>query len=127
MATAPAGHPRRRLARAGPLEDVAHVGQAVLLGADQVGVPGPRQVHLGQLGLDRPRVHPLLPVGVVAVDDLQRDRAAERASVPDPAGHLDLVALDLHPAAAAVAELAARQVAVERLAVERRARPEGPR
>ena len=34
------------------------------------------------------------------------------------AGHRHPVALDLHPAAAAVAELAAGQVAVERLAVK---------
>ena len=38
--------PRRRLAGAGPLEHVADVVVAVLLGADQVGVAGPRQVDL---------------------------------------------------------------------------------
>ena len=38
--------------------------------------------------------------------------------MPHAAGDLHLVALDLHPAAATVAELAAREVAVERLAVE---------
>ena len=37
----------------------------------------------------------------------------------DAAGDVDAIALDLHPPAAAVAELAAGQVAVERLAVER--------
>ena len=36
----------------------------------------------------------------------------------DAARHLDLVALDLHPPAAAVAELAAGKIAVERVAVE---------
>ena len=36
----------------------------------------------------------------------------------DPGADLDRVALDLHPPAAAVAELAPRHVAVERLAVE---------
>ena len=36
----------------------------------------------------------------------------------NPGADLDRVALDLHPAAAAVAELAARHVAVEPLAVE---------
>ena len=117
-----AGHARGGLARAGALEHVAHVGQAVLPGADEVGVAGARQVDLGHLGLHRPRVHPLLPVGEVAVGDLQGDRPAQRAPVAHPAGDLRAVALDLHPPAAAVAELAARHVAVDRLAVELEAR-----
>ncbi len=86
-------------------------------------MPGARQVDLGGLGLHRPRVHPLLPVGVVAVDDLQGDRAAERAAVAHAGGDLDPVALDLHPPAAAVAELAAGQIAVR----ARRARAPSPR
>jgi hypothetical protein len=106
-------HPGRRLARAGALEDVAHVGVAVLLAPGQVGVAGAREMDLGDLGLHRPRVHPLLPVGVVAVGHLQRDRAAEGAPVADARRDLRRVGLDLHPAAAAVAELAAREVAVE--------------
>ena len=107
------------LAGAGPLEHVADVGVAVLLRADEVGVPGPRQVHLfGLEPLDRPGVHPLLPVGVVAVGDEDGDRAAEGAAVADAGADLDRVGLDPHPAAAAVAELAPRHVAVERLAVE---------
>ena len=113
-----AGDARGGLARAGALEHVAHVGEAELPDAGEVGVAGARQVHLGHLGLDRPRVHPLLPVGVVAVGDLERDGAAERAAVADAGGDLGGVALDLHPPAAAVAELAARHVAVDRLAVE---------
>ena len=117
-----AGHARGGLARAGALEHVAHVAQAVLPGADQVGVAGARQVDLGHLGLHRPRVHPLLPVGEVAVGDLQRDRPAERAPVAHAAGDLGAVALDLHAPAAPVAELAARHVAVDRLAVELEAR-----
>ena len=79
---------------------------------------GARQVHLLDLGVDRPRVHPLLPVGVVAIRDEDRDRAAEGAAVADSGADLDRVGLDLHPAAAAVAELAPGHVAVERLAVE---------
>ena len=118
----PAGHARGRLARAGALEHVAHVGEAELLHAREVGVTGPREVHLGHLGLDRPRVHPLLPVGVVAVGDPHGDRAAERAAVADPGGDLGAVALDLHAPAAAVAELAARHVAVDRGQVELEAR-----
>ena len=87
--------------------------------ADEVGVAGPREVHLGHVGLDRPRVHPLLPVGVVAVGDLQRDRAAERQAVAHAAGDLGAVALDLHAPATTVAQLAPGHVAVERLLVER--------
>ena len=86
--------------------------------------PGPREVHLGHVGLDRPRVHPLLPVGVVAVGDLEGDRAAERAAVADAGGDLGGVLLDLHAPAAAVAELAARHVVVDRVAVELEARGE---
>jgi hypothetical protein len=81
-------------------------------------VAGARQVHLGDLGLDRPRVHPLLPVGEVAVGDLQRDRPAERAAVAHPGRDLGAVALDLHPPAASVAELPARHVAIDGLALE---------
>ena len=77
------------LARAGALEHVADVGEAVLLDAGEVGVAGPRQVDLLDLGLDRPGVHPLLPVRVVAVGDQQRDRAAERAPVADAGADLD--------------------------------------
>ena len=114
----PRRDPGRGLARARALEDVAHVAMAVLERADEVGVAGPRQVRLLDLGLDRPGVHPLLPVRVVAVGDQERDRAAERAPVADPRSHLDRVALDLHPPAAAVTELATRHLAVDPLAVE---------
>ncbi len=80
LAQRAAGDARGRLARGGPLEDVAHVCLLVLLRADEVGVAGARQVHLGDgLRSDRPGAHALFPVGVVAVGDLQRDRAAERA------------------------------------------------
>ena len=68
--------------------------------------------------LDRPGAHPLLPVGVVAVCDLQRDRAAERAPVAHAARDLGRVALDLHAPAAAMAELAARHVRVEVLGAQ---------
>ena len=112
------GHPRRRLAGAGALEHVADVGVAVLEQPGEVGVAGPRRVDLLDLGVDRPRVHPLLPVGVVAVGDQDRDRAAERSPVAHAGADLDRVALDLHPPAAPVAELAARHLAVEALAVE---------
>ena len=119
-----AGHARGGLARARALEHVADVGEAELLDAGEVGVAGPREVHLGHLGLDRPRVHPLLPVGVVAVRDPHGDRPAERAAVAHAGGDLGAVALDLHPPAAAVAELAAGHVAIDRGKVELEARRE---
>ena len=115
-------HPGRGLAGARALEHVADVGVAVLEEPREVGVAGPRRVHLLDLGVDGPRVHPLLPVRVVAVGDQERDRAAERAAVPDARADLDRVALDLHPAAAAVAELAPRHLAVDPLAGELEAR-----
>src|SRR5579884_1200357 len=79
-------------------------------------------MHLGDLRFDGPGVHPLIPVGVVQVRDLERDRAAERPAVPDPAADRDAIALDLHPPAAAVAELPARQIAIDRVPVDLEAR-----
>ena len=83
---------------------------------------GSWQVHLGHRLRHRPGIHPLLPVGVVAVGDLQRDRPSEGASVAHARGHLRTVALDLHPAAAAMSELAARHVEIELLLGELDAR-----
>jgi hypothetical protein len=108
-----AGDAGGRLARGRPLEDVADVGLLVLLGADQVSVAGPREMDLCDVLLDRPGIHPLLPVGVVAIGDQKRDWTAERASVTHPSGYLGGVALDLHASAAAVSQLAARHVDVD--------------
>ena len=118
----PGGDPRRRLAGARALEHVADVGEAVLVEAGKVGMARAGQMGLLHLGVDRPRVHPLLPVRVVAVGDEDRHRAAQRLAVPDPRADLDRVLLDLHAPAAAVAELAASHVAVDPLAVELEAR-----
>jgi hypothetical protein len=112
------GDARGGLAGAGSLEHVADVCVAVLLGTDQIRMTGTRQMHFVDLGLYRPRVHPLLPVGVVAVGDEDGDRAAERAPMAQPGTNLDRVGLDLHSPAAPVAELAPRHVPIERLAVE---------
>ena len=122
LAQRAAGDAGGGLAGAGPLEHVAHVGEPVLHDSGEVGVAGTREVDLLDLRLDRPRVHPLRPVRVVAVGDRHRDRPAERAAVAHTRRRLGGVALDLHAPAAAVAELAARHVAVDRLAVEREAR-----
>ncbi len=83
---------------------------------------GPREVDLRDLRLDRPGIHALLPVGVVAVGHRERDRAAQRAPVAHARRHLGAVALDLHATAAAVAQLAPRQVAVELVLVQLQAR-----
>ena len=71
-----------RLPRAGPLEHVADVGQLVLLRPGEVGVPRSRKMDLVDRAVDRPRAHPLGPVLVVAVGDLEGDRSAERPPVP---------------------------------------------
>jgi hypothetical protein len=112
------GHACRRLAGRCTLEDVANIGLLVLLDADQVGVSWAWQVDLVDLPGDRPGAHALLPVGVVAVGDLERDRAAQRAAVADAAGHRRAVALDLHAPPAPVTELTAAHVAVDLLGRE---------
>jgi len=116
------GDARRGLAGAGSLEDVAGVVEAVLEEPWEVRVAGTWQMDLLDTLAALPRSHPLDPVLVVAIGDEQRDRAAESPAVADAGADLGAVLLDLHPAAAAVAELAARHVAVERLAVELEAR-----
>ena len=70
-------------------------------------------MHLLDLAVDGPRVHPLLPVGEVAVADEDRHRAAKRPSVTDPRGHLGAVGLDLHAPAATVPELPPGQIAIQ--------------
>ena len=119
--------PRRGLARAGALEHVADVGEAELLQPRQVRVAGSREVRLLDLRVDGPGVHPLIPVRVVAVGDQDRDRAAQRPAVANARADLDRVALDLHAAATAMAELAPRHVAIERLAIELEPGRAGPR
>ena len=113
LAQSAAGDAGRRLASRGPLEDVAHVGLLVLLRAHEIGVAGTGQVHLVDVLLHRPGTHALAPVGEVAVGDLQCDGTAERAPVANSAGDLRCVALDLHAAAATVAELAPSHVRIE--------------
>jgi hypothetical protein len=86
----PGGDADGRLPRAGPLQDRADAGQ-VLDRAGQVAVPGPRAGEV---------VQPFELV--VAVLDLQGDRAAERRAVPDAAEDVDRVGLDPLPTAASI-------------------------
>ena len=91
---------------------------------DQVGVAGPgpgdaappQLARLGGLG-----GHDVLPVGPVAVGDQHRDRRAEGLAGADAGEPLDVVALDLHPGAAAVALHPAGEVAVDPLGGDRQA------
>ena len=106
--------PRSRGRRRAP--GSAGLVEVVLLHADQVGVAGPgpgqRRVagQLVQLGLvDRVGRHDLLPLGPLGVAHLDRDRSAHGLAVPDAAEDRDLVLLELHPGAAAVAEPAPGQ------------------
>ena len=117
----------RGVPRARALERVARIVEAVLERAREVGVPRPRQRHrlralARRLALRRPRAHPPLPVRVVAVADDERERRPERAPVPEPREHLDLVLLDLLARAAAVALLPAAQVGVDRFPFDDEAR-----
>ena len=58
---------------------------------------------------------------VVAVDHLQRDRAAERHALPHAGQNVDRVGLDPLPPAAAIAALPPPQLDVDRLDVDRHA------
>ena len=102
--------PRGGLPRAGPLKDGPGVGVPELLHARQVGVagPGPGQRGVARLPVellpgDRVGRHHRLPLGPLGVPDADGDRPAQRDAVPDPAGELHLVLLELHPRAAPVA------------------------
>ena len=105
------------LAGAGPLEHRAGVVEVVLLHADEVGVARARTRQrrvarlLGQqLRVDRVGRHHRLPLGPLAVADLDGDRAAHGEAVPDPADDPHGVLLELHPGTATVAEPATGQL-----------------
>ncbi len=107
-------HPGGGLAGGGALEDRAGLVEVVLLHADEVGVAragaGERGVagQAVELGLvDRVGRHDLLPLGPLGVADLDGHRSAEGLAVADAADDGDLVLLELHPGAAAVAEATA--------------------
>ena len=113
------GNPGGRLAGAGPLQDGSCVVEAVFEHARVVGVAGPRPGQRRVAGallaehgcLDRVGGHDRFPLRPFGVADLDGDRAAERDAVADAGEHGDLVLLELHPGAAAVAQPAPGQLA----------------
>ena len=122
----------RRLAGARALEDRARLVEAVLLHADEVGVAGPRAGQRGAAAaglvgeLDRLGAHHLDPLGPLGVADAQRDRAAEALAVADAARDRQFVLFELHARAAAVAELATREIGLDRGARDRGRRRADP-
>ena len=117
------GDPRRGLAGAGALQDVAGVEPVVLEHAGEVGVAGTRSAdaaaaQLARLG--RLVRHHVFPVGPVAVGDQHRHRRAERLAGADAREPLDGIALDLHARAPAVALHPAGEVPVHRTGVHRK-------
>ena len=105
-------HAHRRLPRTGPLQHAADRAQK-LHRAGQIAMPGPRPRQI---------VEPLQLV--VAVDHLQRDRAAQRHALPDAGQNVDRIGLDPLPPAAAVPALPPPQLDVDRLDVRPSRRPE---
>ena len=107
--------PRRRLAGAGPLEHRPGVVEAVLLHADEVGVPGPRPGERARCAPVRATSASSHRVGAITSPTWATRCCRSRsrpgrpgvAAVADAAEQLDLVLLELHPRAAAVAEPAA--------------------
>ena len=121
------GDARRGLARRGPLQDVADVVEAVLERAGEVGVAGPdagdrrapacrrrRRRHAsarGRLVVSGSTCMTRVQFSQSRLRDEQEDRRAERAAVPDPGQDLGPIVLDRLSCAAAVAALAAGEVA----------------
>ena len=105
------GHLRGGLAGARALEHRAGLVEVVLRHAGEVGVAGtrPRQRGVARAALQQHRVdgvggHHRLPLRPLAVGDADGDRATHRQAVPQAPGELDLVGLEAHPRATAVAE-----------------------
>ncbi len=110
------GYPGGCLAGARALEDVACLGEVVLLHADQVGMarswPRERCVAgqaLEYLGVDGVGRHHLVPFGPLRVRDGHRHGPTDRLPVPHATEEGDGILLELHPGPAAVAEPASGQ------------------
>ena len=111
------GHARGGFAGAGALQNVAGVVEIVLDGAGEVGVAGPRAgdglaaCPSRAVGIfDGQRFGPVLPV---LVADEDGDGRADGVRVAHAGHNFGAVGLDLHAAAAAVALLAAPELAID--------------
>ena len=119
-----AGHPRHGLPGARTLQDVARVAAIVLEHAGEIGVPRSRPRHLTaplRPGGVRLGGHDVLPMLPVSVPHEHRDRRAERLPRAHAGEPFDLVGLDLHARAAAVAAHAALQLGVDAVGRDREA------
>ena len=111
------GDPRRGLAGTRSFEDVAGVGEPVLLHPGEVGVAG---AHLRErcLGGARRRTHLLVPLVAaepLAVLDLDGDRRTERAAVANAADQREFVGLEALAWPASVAEPATAHLGLDLL------------
>ena len=129
---------RGRLARRRSLQHVAHVVEAVLERAGEVGVPGPdprdgrralvalvggrQQLGGGFVG-QRLDLHHRRPVLPVAVADHEQDRRPQGQAVADTGHDLGTVLLDRLARPAAVAALPSRQVDRDLVGRQRQAPP----
>ena len=102
--------------------------EAVLLHARQVGVPGPGAGQRGVAGqtgedlrVDRVGRHDLLPLRPLGVAHHDRHRRAHGQTVPHTAEEGDLVALELHPRTAPIAQAPPGQVVPHHLRGDRHA------
>ena len=115
LGESPDRHPRRRLASAGPFQDVARVRKVVFDRAGEIGMSGTGSSHgLPErriAAFDRQVFGPVLPIGV-ADDD--RDRRADRLRMANAGHDLRAIGLDLHAAAAAEALLAPPKLVIDR-------------
>ena len=106
-------------AGAGALEHVAGILEVVLEGTGEIGVAGPRRgdgLVLGRIAFfDRQNLGPVLPV---VVGQRHGDGRADGLAVANAAEDVRRVALDAHTAAAAIALLAAPQLAVHKLKID---------
>jgi hypothetical protein len=98
------GDSRSSLPGTGSLQDIPGIVPIILEDAYQVGMTGARAGDLSPAGLTVAlRRHHVFPVGPVTVADLHRDGRPHGLPAPYSGQPLDLVRLDLHPRAAAVA------------------------
>ena len=108
-------HSRRRLTRAGALEDVPGLGEVIFQAARQISVARAGTFEWPLLAavflpvLHRHRLGPVLPVTILNQDC---DRRSDGLAVPDPGDKLGHVRLDFHSRPTPVPTLASLQLAV---------------